>query len=92
MRNTPASLWDAGELHNAVRATFGGQRGDGCMPDRVQSDGLAVYSPGGGARPFSDHAWDNMPFGAILLATAAEKFPADPASKQLFCDLEPAVS
>ena len=104
VRNSPASLWpDAAVLDRAVRATFAGQRAlDGCMPDRVQADGTAVYSPGGNtpAAAFSDHAWDNMPFAALLLTAATEKIQsmgggndADPAAAaaELFCDLEPAV-
>lgn len=77
-----------------MNATFVGQRAsDGCIPDRVQSDGIAVYSPGGNspAAAFSDHAWDNMPFAALLLTSATEKFYSSQKSKDFFCALEPAV-
>ncbi len=39
-----------------------GQRADGCMPDRVNSEGLAIYSPGSKDNPLADHAMDNGAF------------------------------
>ncbi len=39
-----------------------GQRADGCMPDRVNSEGLAIYSPGSKDSPLADHAMDNGAF------------------------------
>ncbi len=43
------------------------QRADGCMPDRVRSDGQGVYSPGGEAKPFSTNgSVDQSPFMVIL--------------------------
>jgi hypothetical protein len=56
-------------LTAAIRYTYRGQRVDGCMPDRVQADGRAVYGPGGVDTPFADHALDNGPFAAMLLVT-----------------------
>eukprot|EP01052_Picozoa_sp_SAG31_P008050 SAG31_NODE_397_length_16251_cov_7.922486_3_plen_570_part_00 len=86
-------LMNATEVVASVRYTFAGQRADGCMPDRVQVDGSAVMAPGpfgpaeGGVR--LDHALDNGPFAALLLATTARTWPAtDPI---LFCELEPAA-
>ena len=86
-------LLNATDVAAAVRYTFAGQRADGCMPDRVKVDGESVMAPG----PFGpaiggvhlDHALDNGPFAALLLAATARSWPAgDPA---LFCDLEPAA-
>ena len=86
-------LLNATDVAAAVRYTFAGQREDGCMPDRVKVDGESVMAPG----PFGpavggvhlDHALDNGPFAALLLAATARSWPAqDPA---LFCDLEPAA-
>ncbi len=55
------------EVHEAVRYLLHGQRPDGCMPDRVREDGVAVYSPGGESNPINDHAKDNGPFMAKLV-------------------------
>lgn len=43
-----------------------GQRADGCMPDRVNSEGLAIYSPGSKDNPLADHAMDN---GAFIVSS-----------------------
>lgn len=73
---------DEASVKRSVRYTFAGQRPDGCMPDRVQADGLSVMNPGSIA---SGHAWDNMPFGVLLLASTVRAWP----DKRLFCELEP---
>lgn len=83
-----ASVMDPIEVKKSVRYTFAGQRADGCMPDRVQVDGLSVMSPGGTGHGFADHAIDNGPFAVLLLTTAASAWGPD---KTLFCDLEPAA-
>lgn len=67
------------------RYTFAGMRADGCMPDRVQIDGLSVTAPGQATSPMADHAWDNGPFAALLLAATVQAWP----DKDLFCELEP---
>jgi hypothetical protein len=93
----PDTLPSGSIVRAAVRATFGGQRAaDGCMPDRVQADGTAVYSPGSTASPFADHAIDNGPFAALLLAAATAGFPADgdadtADAAAFFCELQPAA-
>eukprot|EP00947_MAST-08B_sp_MAST-8B-sp1_P000726 g726.t1 len=84
-------LMDEAKVKASVRYTFAGQReADGCMPDRVQIDGQSVMSPGamlpGNKRnPAHDHAWDNGPFAALLLAAAVTAWP----DRALFCELEP---
>ena len=45
-----------------IEYQLAGQRADGCMPDRVDSDGLAIYSPGAKNNPLADHAMDNGAF------------------------------
>jgi len=45
-----------------IEYQLAGQREDGCMPDRVDSDGLAIYSPGSKNNPLADHAMDNGAF------------------------------
>ncbi len=43
------------------------QREDGCMPDRVRTDGQGIYSPGSEAKPFSRNgSVDQSPFMVIL--------------------------
>ena len=86
-------LMNATDVTASVRYTFAGQRTDGCMPDRVKIDGTSVMAPGpfgpasGGV--YLDHAMDNGPFAALLLAATVRNWPAvDP---KLFCDLEPAA-
>jgi hypothetical protein len=87
-----AELMDGESVKRSVRYTFAGQRSDGCMPDRVQIDGQSVMAPGGmrpnnTRNPNHDHAWDNGPFAALLLASSATAWP----DKKFFCDLEPAA-
>jgi hypothetical protein len=66
-------LMDAASVKASVRYTFAGMRADGCMPDRVQIDGMSVMAPGGmmpnnTRNPAHDHAWDNGPFAGGCLA------------------------
>lgn len=56
------------EIKAAIIYLLKGQRSDGCMPDRVRADGMAVYSPGSTASPMADCALDNGPFMAKLVA------------------------
>nr|BAK02271.1 predicted protein [Hordeum vulgare subsp. vulgare] len=72
-------------VEDAIRYTFQRQRSDGCMPDRVQADGLAVYSPGEVATPFADHAMDNGPFAVKLVVDYSNNWN----DTSLFCELEP---
>eukprot|EP00937_MAST-01D_sp_MAST-1D-sp2_P005053 g5053.t1 len=82
-------LLDADLALRSVRYTFAGQRADGCMPDRVTTAGVAVYGPGPATDPMADHAWDNGPFAALLLAAAVDAWPARARASNLFCSLEP---
>ena len=50
------------EAKGFLEYLLGGQREDGCIPDRVDSTGLAIYSPGGKNNPLADHAVDNASF------------------------------
>lgn len=81
------------EVFAAVNYTFRGQRSDGCMPDRVQINGNAPMAPGafnditGKGVWKIDHAWDNGPFSALLLAATMKAWP----DRSFFCSFEPAV-
>ncbi len=57
---------DDANLKASIQYVIDGQRKDGCIPDRVNDDGKAIYSPGGDNKPLADHALDNGPFLALL--------------------------
>ena len=56
------------------------------MPDKVAADNRTGYAPGAIESPMADHAWDNGPFAALLLAELFRKWTV---SKEIFCTLEP---
>ncbi|MDA1120952.1 MAG: hypothetical protein O2887_10765, partial [Bacteroidetes bacterium] len=60
------------------------QREDGCIPDRVNIEGKAVYSPGPDRSPLADHALDNGPFIALLVCSYVNQFK----DEALFHDVE----
>jgi hypothetical protein len=62
-----------------------GQRVDGCIPDRVNAEGIAIYSPGPPGKPLADHAVDNGPFMAMLVCSYVNQFN----DEELFKELEP---
>ena len=51
-----------------ILSLLAGQREDGCIPDRVQADGLAVYSAGPVGAPLGDPPTDNSQFMVKLVA------------------------
>jgi hypothetical protein len=57
------------------------------MPDRVNVEGRAIYSPGGEQVPLADHALDNAPFMAMLACNYFDL--ADDAA--FFSQIEPAL-
>jgi hypothetical protein len=62
-------LMDPEEIQASIFYLLGGQREDGCIPDRVNISGKAVYSPGPDHAPMADHALDNGPFMALLVCS-----------------------
>ena len=60
-------LLDAGEVRAAIEYLLRGQRADGCIPDRVQVDGVAVYSAGPVDNPLGDPPTDNSQFVVSLV-------------------------
>ena len=50
------------QMKAAIRYLLNGQRKDGCIPDRVRVDGLAVYSAGPVDHPLGDPPTDNSQF------------------------------
>ena len=67
-------LLDPKEVRLCIEYLISGQRNDGCIPDRVNFDGKAIYSPGADSNPLADHAPDNGPFMALLLFSYVNQF------------------
>ncbi|OPZ69898.1 MAG: hypothetical protein BWY83_01829 [bacterium ADurb.Bin478] len=61
-------LFTLQEIKGTILYLLAGQRSDGCIPDRRQADGLAVYSAGPVNRPLGDPPTDNSPFMVKLMA------------------------
>tara|TARA_B100000809_G_scaffold141837_1_gene139392 strand:+ start:22634 stop:23872 length:1239 start_codon:yes stop_codon:yes gene_type:complete len=78
-------LMDAEEIKASIYYLINGQREDGCIPDRVNAEGLAVYSPGPPNKPMADHAVDNAPFMAMMVCSYVNQHN----DKALFIEVEP---
>jgi hypothetical protein len=78
-------LMDPGEIKASIYYLLNGQRDDGCIPDRVNIEGEAVYSPGPPGKPMADHALDNGPFMAMLVCSYVNQYN----DRALFRDVEP---
>ena len=70
-----------------IEYQLAGQRADGCMPDRVDSDGLAIYSPGSKNDPLADHAMDNGAF----IASSVYHYVKNSNDTDFFKKHEPAL-
>lgn len=80
-------LLDAQETKAEILYLLEGQRADGCIPDRVNAEGVSIYSPGGEKKPMADHALDNGPFLAQLVGAYVEQT----GDLAFFKKVEPAV-
>jgi hypothetical protein len=78
---------DPVETKAAIEYLINGQREDGCIPDRVNAEGVAIYSPGGINNPLADHAVDNGPFLALLVC----EYVQQTGDLEFFKKVEPAV-
>ena len=78
-------LMDPAEIKGSIYYLINGQREDGCIPDRVNSDGLAIYSPGPPNKPMADHAVDNGSFMAMMVCSYVNQSN----DGELFKELEP---
>ncbi|MBZ0286154.1 MAG: hypothetical protein K8I30_00965, partial [Anaerolineae bacterium] len=67
MVENAGDLLDPQAVRAAVAYLLRGQRADGCIPDRVQADGLAVYSAGPVERPLGAPPTDNSQFMVNLV-------------------------
>jgi len=83
----------AGDLiaHNDAKEfleyQLAGQRADGCIPDRVDSDGKAIYSPGAIDNQLADHALDNGAF----IASSICRYVENSGDLEFFTTHEPAL-
>lgn len=82
-----ADLLPPEHIKKGIAYLLRGQRGDGCMPDRVNVDGRGVYAPGGEEHPLADHALDNGPFMAKLVCA----YVSATGDLPYFREVEPAV-
>jgi len=80
-------LIEPSEARGFLEYLLAGQRADGCIPDRVNSAGRAIYSPGGENNPLADHALDNSSF----LASAVCRYVANSGDLDFFRRHEPAL-
>ena len=81
-------LMDPDEIKASISYLIDGQREDGCIPDRVNTAGQPVYSPGPPGKPMADHALDNASFMAMLVCSYVDQYQDD----ALFRKLEPQLS
>ncbi len=80
-------LIEPSEAKGFLEYLLSGQRSDGCMPDRVNASGRAIYSPGGANNPMADHALDNGAF----LASAVCRYSFNTGDFEFFRTHEPAL-
>lgn len=66
-------LFTLPEIKGTILYLLAGQRSDGCIPDRRQADGLAVYSAGPVNHPLGDPPTDNSPFMVKLMADYVDR-------------------
>ncbi len=78
-------LMDPREMKESIYYLLNGQREDGCIPDRVNAAGQAIYSPGAPGKPLADCALDNGPFLAMLVCSYVNQHH----DETLFRDVEP---
>ncbi len=67
-------LMDPDEIKASIHYLLNGQREDGCIPDRVNTAGQPVYSPGPPGKPMADNALDNGPFMAMLACSYVNQY------------------
>ena len=71
------------DIKASIYYLINGQREDGCIPDRVNSEGLPVYSPGAPGNPLADHAVDNGPFMAMMVCSYVNQYDDEKLFKAL---------
>lgn len=76
-------LMDPGEVEAAIGVLVAAIRADGATPDRVQPDGLAVYTGGPPEKPLGEPNLDNGPFLVIAADEFLRRAPAGGAQARL---------
>jgi hypothetical protein len=74
MVENAGDLLEPGAIRAAIDYLLAGQREDGLMPDRVQADGLAVYSAGPVHKPLGAPPTDNAAFMVKLVHDYAVRY------------------
>ena len=64
------------DIVNCIRYAVRHRRADGWMPDRVTTDGLAVYAAGIAAAPVGEANLDNTPFLIFTVDSLSRRLPA----------------
>lgn len=80
-------LLDPKEIEASILYLLNGQRDDGCMPDRVNKQGVAVYGPGAENSQLADHALDNNMFMAKMVCCYVDLTD----NGEFFRQVEPAI-
>jgi hypothetical protein len=83
------------EVEAGLRFLIKGIRADGAVPDRVQPDGLAVYSGGPVDRPLGEPNLDNPPFLVIAVDEHLRRLPrrqADALFREWAASLDKAMA
>jgi hypothetical protein len=75
MVENAGELMPPGEVEAALRYLLKGLRADGAAPDRVQPDGLAVYTGGPVEHPLGEPNLDNPPFLVIAVDSHLKRLP-----------------
>lgn len=79
MVENAGDLMDAAEVEAALRTLLKGLRQDGATPDRVQPDGVAVYTGGPPDRPLGEPNLDNGPFLVLAIDAHLRRQPIEKA-------------
>ena len=75
------------DIVNCIRYAVRHRRADGWMPDRVTTDGLAVYAAGIAAAPVGEANLDNTPFLIFTVDSLSRRMDTD-AFLPLFTEWE----
>ena len=65
------------DIVNCIRYAVRHRRADGWMPDRVTTDGLAVYAAGIAAAPVGEANLDNTPFLIFTVDSLSRRMDTD---------------
>jgi len=90
MVENAGDLMPPDDVEAALRYLVRGLRADGATPDRVQPDGLAVYTGGPPDHPLGEPNLDNGPFLVLAVDAHLKRLPRERA-RVLFGEWAPAL-